>query len=756
MPRMPSPGAEMKNTQAIKPHQTMRGHADAVTAVAHLPGGRRIITSSLDGSLRLWDLEMGTQIGDAWRDDKDETGVCTIALSPNGKMVASGSGDGTVRLWDVETRKVIAKWGSTKNVCSVGWSADGKRVVSGSGDRTVRVWDVKSGKLALGPIKTGHGYMYAVIYSPDTRKIATGGFNQNAIKIWNATTGKLLSTIEHKHSVRSLAWSSDQKKLISGSFDLIRIFDTATWKEIAILEGRTGVVYSLSLFQNDRLLASASDKKTARLWNLDTNLPVGPPLHHEYHVKSAAISDDGKRVVTGCGDKNAYVWNVETILRYAGLEDLLSIPYVIARKLLAVETSQQETHTSSLHPTSTSDPSISSKFSFSSAPSSSSNTTASILYPTSIARNVHRQRTSHQFQQNVTKCKDDEIIYDPSFSETCAIAPTPSRELAYLPSDPLLVLTNVTSRSTESNDTHDELCSGQLGEGNPSANISYINDKNVAPSHRIRLVPHFFFLRFEPISCDLRDGDTPLRIGRFIDCQAVNPVATDKLAFKSKTVSWAHAEIWSDNGKINIKDTKSSGGTFVNHLRLSPADSESIPHQLKDGDIVQLGVDYQDHTGEVHKSVKFTIEIGRESQVPTNDFNSSSDPTAYFDTPASAHSTSNYEEEENEWGEDNQNEEVQCKTCTPPYSNSTATEEQTRQESTHASDSLQDLTDQLQGRSNYPITSGGFGDIWKCELVKLNETVQVAVKTIRAFESDNDDLMRKNSRVSLLSWRTSL
>ncbi|KAG1867303.1 hypothetical protein DFJ58DRAFT_130968 [Suillus subalutaceus] len=36
----------------------------------------------------------------------------------------------------------------------------------------------------------------------------------------------------------------------------------------------------------------------------------------------------------------------------------------------------------------------------------------------------------------------------------------------------------------------------------------------------------------------------------------------------------------------------------------------------------------------------------------------------------------------------------------------------------------QDLTNELQGRSRYPITSGGFGDIWKCELVKPDGTVK--------------------------------
>ncbi|KAG2097014.1 uncharacterized protein F5147DRAFT_715762 [Suillus discolor] len=62
------------------------------------------------------------------------------------------------------------------------------------------------------------------------------------------------------------------------------------------------------------------------------------------------------------------------------------------------------------------------------------------------------------------------------------------------------------------------------------------------------------------------------------------------------------------------------------------------------------------------------------------------------------------------------------------------------------SHSLRDLTNKLQGRSRYPITSGGFGDIWKCDLVKPDGTVQVAVKTIRAFESDDEVLIRKNSK----------
>ena len=79
------------------------------------------------------------------------------------------------------------------------------------------------------------------------------------------------------------------------------------------------------MFQDDRLLASGSSDKTARLWNLDTNLPVGPPIQHEGPVYGTAISADGKQLVTGCDDNNAYVWDIHTTLKDAGLEDLLSI-----------------------------------------------------------------------------------------------------------------------------------------------------------------------------------------------------------------------------------------------------------------------------------------------------------------------------------------------------------------------------------------------------------------------------------------------
>ena len=148
-------------------------------------------------------------------------------------------------------------------------------------------------------------------------------------------------------------------------------------------------------------------------------------------------------------------------------------------------------------------------------------------------------------------------------------------------------------------------------------------------SHRIRLVPHIDTrrsLRFDPISRDVVEGEPALRIGRFTERSGVpisqaNALNSNKLAFKSKVVSRAHAEVWCElGGKFYIKDTKSSSGTFLNHVRLSAASQDSRPFELKDGDTLQLGVDYQGGTEDIYKCVRIRVEIGREWQTSANAF----------------------------------------------------------------------------------------------------------------------------------------
>ncbi|WVW85368.1 hypothetical protein I302_107406 [Kwoniella bestiolae CBS 10118] len=99
-------------------------------------------------------------------------------------------------------------------------------------------------------------------------------------------------------------------------------------------------------------------------------------------------------------------------------------------------------------------------------------------------------------------------------------------------------------------------------------------------------------------------------------------LTSGKVAFKSKVVSRGHAEIWcEEGGKFYIRDTSSSSGTFLNHIRLSSPNTDSRPTMLNDGDILQLGVDYQGGIEEMFRCVKIRVEIGREWQSGANEFN---------------------------------------------------------------------------------------------------------------------------------------
>ncbi|KAI8366895.1 SMAD/FHA domain-containing protein [Blakeslea trispora] len=134
------------------------------------------------------------------------------------------------------------------------------------------------------------------------------------------------------------------------------------------------------------------------------------------------------------------------------------------------------------------------------------------------------------------------------------------------------------------------------------------------PKIRIKLVPNVGITNrcfvFDVVDRELERGGPVLKLGRYSD----RTIVSDRLSFKSKVVSRYHAEIWlSDiDGKIYIKDSGSSSGTFVNHIRLTAANTESTsPHEILDGDLIQLGVDYKGGIEPMYRAVRMRLEVNR-------------------------------------------------------------------------------------------------------------------------------------------------
>ncbi|KAH6016177.1 hypothetical protein HBI84_009550 [Parastagonospora nodorum] len=148
----------------------------------------------------------------------------------------------------------------------------------------------------------------------------------------------------------------------------------------------------------------------------------------------------------------------------------------------------------------------------------------------------------------------------------------------------------------------------------------------------IRFIPHQDpragrpSLQFPTIQRTLPDESAIIRVGRYSERDNMpentpsGPSAA-AVGFKSKVVSRKHCELWCKDGSWYIKDVKSSSGTFLNHIRLSQPNVESKPFRIKDGDIIQLGIDFRGGEEMIFRCVKIRVECNRGWQQGLNKFN---------------------------------------------------------------------------------------------------------------------------------------
>jgi len=107
--------------------------------------GTRLASASDDRTVRLWDVQTGTEIA-VFQGHSDE--VNSVVFSPDGGRLASASDDGTVQLWDAQTYariSVLQKQLESNSVKSVVFSPDGMTLASASEDGTMRLWDAQTG-----------------------------------------------------------------------------------------------------------------------------------------------------------------------------------------------------------------------------------------------------------------------------------------------------------------------------------------------------------------------------------------------------------------------------------------------------------------------------------------------------------------------------------------------------------------------------------------------------------------------------------
>ena len=298
---------------------TLKGHSAGITQVRFNLDETKIVTSSDDSTVKLWDVKKLLAKNDNYVPTtlREHTqGVNDISFSPDGKLIASASADTTVKLWrssDGQFIRTMPKFGDNINddigIYQVKFSTDGK-IISAIGNKykyttnspyyrcyyVVKLWSIE-GK-PLKPIR-GHVRYTSINSFPrfnlDTKAVAFVS-KDDSLQLWDIK-GKHLTSLPHTNWVNSVTFSPDGKTIASTSDDkTVRIWGINS-KLLKKITEHSDKVNSVSFNSDSKIIASVSDDKTVRLWNVNDGTP------HKLINPFNSITDQGTNVIFS-PDKN--------------------------------------------------------------------------------------------------------------------------------------------------------------------------------------------------------------------------------------------------------------------------------------------------------------------------------------------------------------------------------------------------------------------------------------------------------------------
>ena len=182
------------------------------------PDGKRMVllgyyAESAADYLEFWDVAEGNLI----KNYKSSPSLDSIELNPDGKTVLTSSGDGTVKLWNLDGT-CLQTFNSNNNRRGFGhalakFSPDGKMVLTTPSNNTAKLWNLDGQCLQTFKFRTSNkrpSFDLLVEFSPDGKTVLTNS-SHNTVKLWNLD-GTCLKTIKISNNYTQ---SPDNSKIVS-------------------------------------------------------------------------------------------------------------------------------------------------------------------------------------------------------------------------------------------------------------------------------------------------------------------------------------------------------------------------------------------------------------------------------------------------------------------------------------------------------------------------------------------------------------
>ncbi|XP_066444478.1 protein Atg16l2 [Eleutherodactylus coqui] len=196
-----------------KSSDTLTGHMGKVTAARFKMSPYRAVTSSMDRTIKEWDLHKAACIRSIV-----VPSYCSDVVCSDSYMI-SGHHDKKIRFWDSRSRVLIREVTLEEKVTSLFMEPEQRQLLSCSRDDVLRLIDLRMGSVLLtfraDGFKCGCDWNKAIL-SPDAT-YSMSGSSDGTIFIWNTQTGLLERSLsgEHRAAVNAVAWSVSGEYVVS-------------------------------------------------------------------------------------------------------------------------------------------------------------------------------------------------------------------------------------------------------------------------------------------------------------------------------------------------------------------------------------------------------------------------------------------------------------------------------------------------------------------------------------------------------------
>jgi hypothetical protein len=298
-PQFPAACKGYRRTSRTALAAIMTGHTKPVSGVAFTPDGSQVLSTSADGTFRIWDAATGSKVALLLG---HEGAITSLSLSRDGRLALTGSIDGTARLWDVPGRRLLRTLVSNgRHVDLVACSPDGKRAVTTDASRTtIEVWDLATGQ-QLRQLEANASRFHSLSISPDGKYCLTAGGADCVVRIFNLDTAEVVQALQLDEVVLA-GFARDGRYAVSWGpgvkiWDLGSPFADAP-SLVASPKGHTGEVLAATFFPDGlRLLSTARDSAIV-LWDRQGRELDRVTLGTDFAGR-LAIDDDGRSFVAG-------------------------------------------------------------------------------------------------------------------------------------------------------------------------------------------------------------------------------------------------------------------------------------------------------------------------------------------------------------------------------------------------------------------------------------------------------------------------